>query len=305
MIRCVTNPRLRNRRYELRRRRYPVVRDDTMDACHDATSRMLAALRGDLGAGERVEFERHLASCASCAKEMDSLQQAWLALDDAAAAAPPTSLRDAVLSRVAAAREADAKRVQWTSVLKSLLPGLAAALVSLFLAVPDPDCRTPLGIACCGAVWVALYGTAFAVFIATRRGSIGRALVARGLAAATGGLLLANACPMGSGGVAGALFPAARSWAITSSAGAFAVGFFLVAVAVSAAVVLVPPRKSGMGPALATAALSIALLAPALYLGSSVLALSGLVALLAGAAAGALAPSLLDAVLRGRTAEAV
>lgn len=275
-----------------------------MDACYAASSQILAAVMGDLGAGERAELELHFASCAPCAQEMASLRRAWVAMDQKAEILPPQSLRDSVLSRVSAAREADAKRVQWTSILKSLLPGLALALISLFLAVPDPDCRTPLGIACCGAVWVALYGTALAVFIAARRGSAGRALVARGLAAATGGLLLARACPMASGGVAGALFPALRPWTMSNIAGAFTLGFFLVAVAVSAAVVLVPPRKSGMRAALSTAAVSVGLLAPALYLGSSALALSALMALLAGAAAGALAPSILDAVLRGQTAEA-
>ena len=276
-----------------------------MNPCRAASSGMLAALRGDASAQERADVEGHLASCTSCAHEMASLRRAWLALDVAAAVAPPASLRDAVLSRIAAAREAEAKGwVQWTWVLKSLLPGLAAALVSLYLAAPDPDCRTPLAIASCGAVWVALYGTAFAVFIASRRGSAGRALAARGLAAATGGLLLVRACPMESGGLAGVLFPGARSWAATSAAGGFAVGFFLVAVAVSVAIIVVPPRTSGISAALSTAGVSLALLAPALYLGSSVLALSALLALLAGAAAGALAPSLLDAALRGRAAGA-
>ncbi len=276
-----------------------------MDDCSASRSRMLALVRDDASAEERLDVERHVASCVSCAREMDSVRGAWLALDEAADVVPPPALRDAVLSRIAAARESEAKgRVQWTWVFKSLLPGLGAALVSLFLATPDPDCRTPLAIASCGAVWVALYGTAFAVFIASRRGSAGRAVAARGLAAATGGLLLARACPMESGGLAGVLFPAARAWAVTSVAGAFAVGFFLVAVAVSAAIILVPPRTSGIRAALSTAGVSIGLLAPALYLGSSVLALSALVALLAGAAAGALAPSLLDAALRARTAEA-
>lgn len=277
-----------------------------MDACRSASSRMLAALRGDASALERLELESHLGSCADCAREMASLRAAWSALDEVADVAPPASFRDAVLSRVSATREADAKRrVQWTWILKSLLPGLGAALVSLFLAAPDPDCRTPLAIACCGAVWVALYGTAFAIFIASRRGTVGRSVAARGLAAATGGLLLARACPMESGGLAGALFPAARAWTATSVAGAFAVGFFPVAVAVTAAIVIVRPRPSGIRSALSTAGVSLGLLAPALYLGSSVVALTALVALLAGAAAGALAPSLLETALRGRGAEAI
>jgi len=53
---------------------------------------------------ERAEFEAHLATCAACRDEVDSLREAATLLGETAAAAPPPAVRDAVLAGIAGIR---------------------------------------------------------------------------------------------------------------------------------------------------------------------------------------------------------
>jgi anti-sigma-K factor RskA len=57
-----------------------------------------------LDAGERAQFEEHLASCAECRAEVASLQEATAVLGGLEEAAPPPSLRDSVLAGIATVR---------------------------------------------------------------------------------------------------------------------------------------------------------------------------------------------------------
>lgn len=57
-----------------------------------------------LDEAERIEFERHLATCASCQAEVDSLTEAAGALAALTDTAPPPSLRDAVLADITTVR---------------------------------------------------------------------------------------------------------------------------------------------------------------------------------------------------------
>jgi anti-sigma-K factor RskA len=53
---------------------------------------------------ERASFERHLAGCETCRAEVESLREAAAAMADDAAAAPPASLRAAILSDISRVR---------------------------------------------------------------------------------------------------------------------------------------------------------------------------------------------------------
>lgn len=53
---------------------------------------------------ERALFERHLAECADCRDEVDSLRGAAASLADATAVAPPAQLRDDVLNAIKTVR---------------------------------------------------------------------------------------------------------------------------------------------------------------------------------------------------------
>lgn len=57
-----------------------------------------------LDEAERIEFERHLATCATCRAEVDSLTEAAGSLAALAETAPPPSLRDAVLADISTVR---------------------------------------------------------------------------------------------------------------------------------------------------------------------------------------------------------
>lgn len=53
---------------------------------------------------ERAQFERHLAECATCRSEVDSLREASAVLAEAAFVAPPPALRDRVLAGIETVR---------------------------------------------------------------------------------------------------------------------------------------------------------------------------------------------------------
>ena len=53
---------------------------------------------------ERAQFERHLAECAECRAEVDSLREAGGMLAEAVATTPPPSLRDKVLADIGTVR---------------------------------------------------------------------------------------------------------------------------------------------------------------------------------------------------------
>jgi anti-sigma-K factor RskA len=53
---------------------------------------------------ERAQFEEHLAECAECRSEVDSLRQAAALLAETTATTPPTGLRDRVLSGITTVR---------------------------------------------------------------------------------------------------------------------------------------------------------------------------------------------------------
>lgn len=53
---------------------------------------------------ERAQFERHLAECAECRAEVDSLREAAAVLPEAHAVAPAPAVRDHVLSQIRAVR---------------------------------------------------------------------------------------------------------------------------------------------------------------------------------------------------------
>lgn len=257
---------------------------------------MLAAVRGELGPTAARELERHAAACEDCGAELRALRRAWEALDAGAGDPPPPAMRDAVLAAVAAARELEARsRPSWLAAMKSLPLGIGAALASAALLVlHDPDCRDPFAIACCAALWASVYGLAFALLVSSRRGSPWRTSVGRGLVAAGAGLLLVRFCPLEAGqpGFAIPLVADLAARAAGSPAHAFGLGMAVVALPLVLAILVIPTRRrplAGQGE-LVTAGIAFALLAPALYLTSSFLALAGLAALLAGAGAGALGP---------------
>lgn len=253
-------------------------------------------------------FAEHVGACEACAAELGTLRTGWVALDAVPEIAPRRELRNAVLAAVAAAREHEAAaRTTWRSALRFLLPAIGAALASaVVLVLPDPDCRTPLAVAFCSVLWAGVYALAFAVLLGSQRQSPSRAVVVRGVGAAAAGMLLVTFCPDGAGQTSPLpLLGAAAAAAAASPVAAFALGLGLAAVPLALAVLLVPPSgpRPRVGRAFGTAGLYFALLAPALYLVSSFLAVGGLVALLVGAAVGALAPVLLELPLRQPVAE--
>jgi anti-sigma-K factor RskA len=58
-----------------------------------------------ISAPDRVRFERHLAGCAECAREIASLREATARLATAAAVAPPPALKARVIAAAAVARQ--------------------------------------------------------------------------------------------------------------------------------------------------------------------------------------------------------
>lgn len=85
-----------------------------------------------LDESERIEFEKHLATCATCRAEVDSLTEAAVALGALTETEPPARLRDAVLADINTVRPL-APRVTGprTAVRRRPLLAAAAAVVAL------------------------------------------------------------------------------------------------------------------------------------------------------------------------------
>ena len=250
--------------------------------------------------GQPPWFEWHLASCPGCAAEFQSVRSSWQVLGKAAAIQPPDGLRPRVLQAVRAARQKQVSVAPRVSPLRYVLLGLAAAIASVVLVVAhDPDCRSPLAVACCSATWAGVYGLGFAVMLGSRRGSPIRALASRALLAAIGGLLLVRACPTEPGErLAVPFLSALATAAMTSVPWALLLGLLVGAVPLTISLLLVRTSGITIRSQLGTAGLYLAAVAPALYLESSSLALAGLLALLTGTVLGALGPMFSEWMLR-------
>ena len=272
-----------------------------MNACERAHRWVVEALSGELDDSGQRALSLHLADCEKCAGEFQTLKGAWQALDSAPEPATPSALRSQVLARVRAARESETVTPsRMFAPLRVIVPALLAALASVALLVAhDPDCRSPLAIACCSALWAGVYGLGFAVFLASRKGTPARSLAARALVAAAGGMFLVRLCPTEPGqSFALPLLSAMARVADTMPAVGFALGLALGAAPLVLAILVVRTVRPSLRGELATAGIYFSALAPALYLESSTLALTGLIAVLAGAAVGVLAPPLLELALR-------
>jgi anti-sigma-K factor RskA len=85
---------------------------------------------------ERAGFERHLAGCAACRAEVDSLREAAAAMADDTAVAPPPALRAAVLSEISRVRPLP-PAVEVTVPLhrRKWFPALVAAVVIALVGI--------------------------------------------------------------------------------------------------------------------------------------------------------------------------
>lgn len=270
--------------------------------CRDAQANMLDDSRGSIAEPSRRALVEHLTRCSACATEVEDIRRGWSALDMLPDESLPMHVRARVLDVVEA--RLGTRAATKTSRLVPAIGGLGAAVATVTLLVgQDPDCRSALSIACCGVLWVLAYAVAFALLGRKPSGAPTRTLVGRGLLAAGGGLLLVRMCP----GESSELVPlpfltTLAEHASTSIWSGFAYGALLGALPLALALIIVRLRRPTVGAGLRTASVQFIALAPALYLGSSYLALIGLFAVLAGTAVGALAPALLEAWLRGSRA---
>jgi anti-sigma-K factor RskA len=105
-----------------------------------------------LGPGDRARFERHLATCEECSREIAGLRETTARLAAATAAPPPPGLKDRVLAAAAATRQqppaAQVERAEratgrWRLPVAAVLAAAAAAAAVLF-GVANGDMRQQL-----------------------------------------------------------------------------------------------------------------------------------------------------------------
>ena len=84
---------------------------------------------------ERVEFERHLTECGTCAQEVAELRATTTRLATAAATPPPARLRAAVLDRITEVRQESPQVDELTMARERRAGRLAVRLTSLAAAV--------------------------------------------------------------------------------------------------------------------------------------------------------------------------
>lgn len=90
---------------------------------------------------ERVQFERHLAHCSDCAREVAELRETVAVLGADAATAPPDTLRDRVLDEITRTRQVPPRPVRrprrpgrWSARTWGTRLAVAATVVALALA---------------------------------------------------------------------------------------------------------------------------------------------------------------------------
>jgi anti-sigma-K factor RskA len=120
---------------------------------------------------DRATFERHLAGCQECAREIASLREATSRLATATAVTPPPGLRDRVLAAAAMTRqqppaeaepEAHGPRTRAAAILASVRGGAkeSAARLRLLAGLKGLGWRVRLAVAAGALLAVAVLGTA-------------------------------------------------------------------------------------------------------------------------------------------------
>lgn len=80
---------------------------------------------------ERARFERHLADCAECRGEVDSLREAAAMLPETTLSTPPAALRERVLAEIATVRPLPPLTVEPAAPRRFRLASLAAAAAAV------------------------------------------------------------------------------------------------------------------------------------------------------------------------------
>jgi anti-sigma-K factor RskA len=213
-----------------------------------------------ISAPDRASFERHLARCEECAREIASLREATARLATAAAVAPPPALKARVMAAAAAARqrppvlEPEAAVRTWRSRLGS--PGRLGSLGRL-----GSRGRLALAAGAVAAVAAVAAAVVFGVSNGGMRDQLSRAQASSQQVAA---VLTARDATMMTGTVRGGgtvtivmshsmrelVFTAAALHALPASRG---YELWLIGPAGDRAVIMLPPARHGMtGPVVAS-----------------------------------------------------
>ncbi len=132
-------------------------------------------LAGELTREEQGAFEAHLAQCAKCAEEAQSLAAAWQALE----AWPEQPVPQAAITRIlSTAREAvgglePARAITWAPLrslarpLGAFVMGLVAAVLTGLILSSRLDLADlhPLSLTFVGSLWTGVYGVIFYILL--------------------------------------------------------------------------------------------------------------------------------------------
>ncbi len=116
--------------------------------CTQTEKKLVAYLDGKLHAGERREFEAHLASCGSCAERAEGFRAMWDVLEELPPIMPSPGFDSLVRARV---QQEASRGGFWSWIMPS--PRMAFAATALLIAsvwlssfqpgrlASEPDCR--------------------------------------------------------------------------------------------------------------------------------------------------------------------
>jgi anti-sigma factor RsiW len=101
--------------------------------CQQTEDRLLDALDGALGGGERAEMEAHTASCARCAELVEGVRRAVGTLASLEAVEPGPGLVEKIVARTSGRPAEKRRRTGWLDFLTQprFAMGLVAVLITL------------------------------------------------------------------------------------------------------------------------------------------------------------------------------
>jgi anti-sigma-K factor RskA len=211
-----------------------------------------------ISAPDRARFDRHLARCEDCAREIASLREATARLAAAAAVSPPPALKARVMAAAAATRQRPPGR-EPEAALRTR--PLRTRPLRTWQGRPTPSRRLVMAVAAVAAAAAAAAAVVFGVSNGGMQDQLSRAHASSQQVAA---VLTARDATMMTGAVRGGgtvtivmshamrelVFTAAALHALPASHG---YELWLIGPAGDRAVIMLPPARHGMtGPVVAT-----------------------------------------------------
>lgn len=143
--------------------------------CEDINRLLVSFLAHDLSPKQEKQFRKHLAGCASCARETAEFETVWRRLDAVPEETVPLPTKETIYDRIYRLDSKFTKTVAidlWYSLKKTIKPlaplfmGLLTTIIFAFSLSFRTDLKliSPLGLTIAGGLWTGLFTLVYYLF---------------------------------------------------------------------------------------------------------------------------------------------